>query len=375
MTFERLLSEIDEHTLFGDKISEIRRLMNKIFKNKPPHGMQILDTEDAYFNDHGEGHTTRIIDKINDLDKIIPSDFTELESFLLICSAWLHDVGMYIGRRENETVSEVRERHAEISADLLGELSVTHFPSLLNPEITLIRQIIIAHSSYYNINEVTTEPESIEGDTARTALLCAVFRIADACDCNRSRAPESVFYIYYDHIPESSKEHWERLFSVTDVNFDVIRSAIVISYDFGNTTRDLIEKYVLSNILKKEIEKELTSVDRIFLDNFIPITRVLIKYFGKDIYLDFTNFNEEQYCLITLRSNFRLFDDLLAVLTDYLQDEGELPVFLEIRPPEGPIYIHTEKYIEFDRVEDMRTQLRLSLGELFMEVEIERRVR
>jgi len=375
MAFDRLLAEVEGHSHFGDTISEIRRLMIDIFNNRPPNGMQILDTENAYFNDHGQGHTSRIIKKISDLNRIMPSEFTELESFLLISSAWLHDIGMYIGRRKGETIFQVRERHAKISADIVYELSSTYYPSLTNPELVLLQQIIIAHSSNYDINTVSTEPDSIEGDIARKALLCAVFRIADACDCTHSRAPESVFYIYYDFIPESSKEHWEKLFSVTDVSFDAIRSAIIISYDFGNNTRDLIEKYILSNILKSEIERELSSVHNIFLNNSVPITRVLIKYFGRNEYLDFTSFNKEQYCLITLRSNFRLFNDLMGVLTNYLEDEGELSVILEIRPPEGPLYINTEKYIAFDRTEEMKDKLRSSLGEFLLDIDIIKPVR
>ena len=69
------------------QLGSIRLLEDKLSKTLDNYILYF-----PYFNDHGKGHSERIIKHLDDLTKNI--ELSSMETYILLCSAWLHDIGM-----------------------------------------------------------------------------------------------------------------------------------------------------------------------------------------------------------------------------------------------------------------------------------------
>jgi HD superfamily phosphodiesterase len=58
-------------------------------------GLNALNLHHPYFNDHGIGHIQRVISNLNAMinEKIFKT-INPTEAYILLCCAWLHDIGM-----------------------------------------------------------------------------------------------------------------------------------------------------------------------------------------------------------------------------------------------------------------------------------------
>jgi hypothetical protein len=62
-----------------------------------------------YYTDHGMEHSQRIL---GILDRLAESlDLQICEAFPLLCSVWLHDIGMFVGREPGEPYETTRKLH------------------------------------------------------------------------------------------------------------------------------------------------------------------------------------------------------------------------------------------------------------------------
>lgn len=353
------------------KFDLITSLMRDIFNQTPSAPYNITASGDAFFTDHGLNHSLRIIDKMELLLTNHDIDINGLEAFILSSTAWLHDVGMFLGGIEGETQMEVRAVHAERSSELVDSFLDTN-TIRLDEESLIIKDIIQAHSSQYEIDDLA-DSTRILGNEVEIKLLGAIFKLSDTCDCDRRRAPVSIFKLYYRFIPTSSKEHWERVFPITDVNFDNTRSSIILNANLSESVFERISQYINLFYLKQEIERELSSVEKILNSNAIYLREVEIKLFNSNSFIDLNRFPFiENYCLISLKSRFKKIEELSDLLDSFVVDiEEGLNVVVEIAPPDGPIYINLEKRISLVLAQRLKDELMDQFGDDLIRTDID----
>jgi len=336
--------------------------MELILSNQIPIGLQAISTYEDYYTDHGIGHVQRVISKRESLDQFLCPPINQKEAFVLLVAVYFHDIGMFLGRRELEDPRQVRAEHHTRSAEIIQWLNDEHYLDIDDLELRIIKKIVEAHR-VTDLQQLA-ENQRIEGTDIRTRLLGALLRIADSCDCDRSRAPKAIFDLFYEHIPPGSRQYWQVHFPVTDVSFNAGRASIVVSADLNTDLKQKIEKHRIGNLMKKELKYELESVVEVFRLNNIPLVRVEIQDFDQGEWVDFSSLpGYEDIITITLRSNFQKVDQLVNTIAEFASSTSNgIPLVIEIRPPEGPIYIDTGISIESNRLEEISSRLREVLG-------------
>jgi hypothetical protein len=162
-----------------------------------------------WFTDHGVHHSERIVEilgSILDHLQTTPQRLNSQELFVLLCAAYLHDIGMQDflldGRgMESLTIRDyelIRDRHPMRSGELIMQrtlrrerdqfnINLDDQPSYLVP-IALVSQ---AHgSSYFEtaVEELATLPHTPGGQPIRGGLLAALLLIGDELDLHEERA-------------------------------------------------------------------------------------------------------------------------------------------------------------------------------------------
>ena len=331
-------------------------------RQQVPQGLQVISTDQSYYVDHGIDHIRRVVSKLEDLDKFLSNPINEKEAFVLLVATYFHDIGMFLGRREEEYPEQTRREHHIRSAEVIQRLNDENYLDINLPELSIIKKVIEAHR-VTDLGELL-ESQRIEGTEIRTRLLGALLRIADSCDCDRSRAPRAIFDLFYQLIPESSRQYWEIHFPITDVSFNERRASIVISIDLNGDLIEKIENHRGGNWLKKKLMDELESVSAVFRYYNIPLVRVEILDFDLGECIDFSLLPiYGDVITVTLRSGFERVDQLVSVVTRFVSNTFDgIPLVIEIRPPEGPLYIDTELRIDSNRLEEARSALEETLG-------------
>lgn len=342
--------------LDSEKWARYVKILDKIvpFLKWPPPTNQSIKARlpIPYYTDHGEGHSIRIISKLNKLIKESMLELTNYEIFFLLVSAWCHDLGMFLGRRVGEHPEDTRKVHhlrsGEVIEKFKDKLDLNKF------ELPIVRDICIAHREV-SLNELTRK-RWIGDDCVRLRLLAALLRIADACDLDYRRAPEAIFSYYRDFIPEISQIHWKKHFPISSVYYLREQSSVVLSVRFTTDLRIFVEQNKISHLVKNELQEELNSVREVFgyPSHSVGIFRVQIQDFESGDFIDETTYLREGLpILISIKPEVAK-DDFLGKLSDLLLGHpGKSPVILEIRPPIGPLFMklpvqyQVEDFLEF----------------------------
>ncbi|MFH1774838.1 MAG: HD domain-containing protein [Methanobacteriota archaeon] len=209
------------------------------------------------YTSHGYAHSKRIIKYLDEIIKICNDsgvNITDLEAFLLYASAWLHDIGCLIKR----------ENHAKISAKMVEELQGEYIEGI-SDKVPFLQWIITGHSKEQNIEEMH-EIQYLHGGKIRLRFLAAIFRLADACDIDRSRAPKVVYKFIKDELDEKSKEFWEGHQNIDSVSFDKDEEVIILS----------LQEKKKSDIIIREFKKEFESVMKILKVNKFPCREIKV---------------------------------------------------------------------------------------------------
>lgn len=364
---ERMLEDFGTHKA---QFIEAKEFAKNIFTRQIPEGIQIISTEESYYVDHGLDHIKRVISKLNDLNGFLSNQLNKKEVFIILIGTYYHDIGMFIGRRRNEDPEQARREHHRRSAEVIQMLNDRDYLHIPSEELSVIEKVIEAH----RLIDLTQLPESqmIEGFEIRTQLLGAMLRIADASDCDRSRAPRAIFDLFYDFIPENSKEYWQRHFPVTDIRFEDTRASIVVTIHFGEGLKERIEQFRAGNLIKRKLEKELSSVQEVFRYHIISLVRVEIQDFDSGRMIDFSSFPVyETAATVTLCSDFERVDDFVEIVNPFSTDAlNGIPLVIEFRPPEGPLFVDTGVYIG-EELEEVKSVLQETLGDDLWGVKVE----
>jgi hypothetical protein len=251
-----------------DLIKKLEGIKSYVNKNL----LRFWQIHSPHFVDHGEVHCGNIESL---LYRIIPSNIrekmSEYEAFLLLCGAWLHDIGM-LSRQPGESDEQVRETHHKRSRELirkeLPEIDLTE------DERYIVGEIAFFHRKIEDINFAKeifeTQISSSIVSKVRVRFLCALVRLADGCEIAHSRSSRKLVKIA--SLDEEAKFHHEAHLHVSAIDFDHVSHEITVYVRVKHQEDALI----LINFLKSNIEKELFSVKNVLGENGIELSSVKI---------------------------------------------------------------------------------------------------
>lgn len=205
------------------------------------------------FPSHGVDHSVSIIRMINDFTEKWEIKLSRTERFILYAAAWLHDIGCV----------KDRSPHNKLSVDILvnSETICNSFNELDNDQLFILQNVIESHSSTYDI---MTVPE--KRGRVRVRLICAIFRLIDACEITNFKCPAAVFAEIKDDLKnddgtpdKDALGFWEGHMNIKDIGFSKPNIEIIINN--SRKTRKIVDRLV----------KEIESVQEIFRENGIDV--------------------------------------------------------------------------------------------------------
>ena len=208
---------------------------------------------------HDSSHNQKVEDM---LYRLIPAEkydqLSDEESFYLLASAWLHDVGMIInlfGKADDFKI--VRSSHHNRSADYIKQnrapLGLDHL------EASIVSEICRYHRKKTDINAC----EEMVG-TFRIRLLSAYLRLSDALHIDSTRVNEGRYRLLLAAgMPWESRFHWMKSKWVQSIIPDLDNMKIIVSvFDMpdGSPRHGL-----LPQLVEDEIREELDTMRDILI--------------------------------------------------------------------------------------------------------------
>lgn len=272
---EQLATEVSDH--LGDLLDTNLSIIYKQVSNDADLRDLLVHVQNIHpnFTSHGPDHSKAII---ANFEKLLPSairnKFTPLEILILLCSAWLHDIGMAdfegkLAKCKNEderrSLSKViRETHS-LSSEKYVTYPHNYKRLLLGAALAEIIGVICkAHVNEYNIMQVKTKWGPIAGyeeyGEVRVRLLAALLRLADACDLGYKRVKEVLKTVY--NIQEKYVESIPHIDGALLITGVVVRgrSIIVQAAPRNSEQREWVK------FLVKMLEEDFESVKQVLLD-------------------------------------------------------------------------------------------------------------
>lgn len=206
------------------------------------------------YSSHGVDHTLRIINKhINIFLEAWGIILNQDEGLLLYLAAWVHDIGCIISREE----------HALASINLMQKSKILE-PFHEKYEFCL-KHIILAHRKNYSLIDV---PDKC--DNVRLRMICAIFRLMDACDITRQRCPSAVYDIIKLELEDESNEIWKAHMNISDL---IYQKPNIIIY-----VNDIeISKSIIANL-----NREIITIKSTFEENNLIVPTIIVEIDSKN---------------------------------------------------------------------------------------------
>jgi len=226
-----------------------------------------------WFTNHDPVHSREVIFILGQLLRPLEGTkafLSKHELFVLLASAYLHDIGMQFLKWEDIPIEkltekeydEVRKKHAELSGEIILKRVAKsvdrddfHLPASIDEEyISPIAFICKAHSTDYlteAIGKLRDSPYTPKGRSFRGELLAALLLIADELDlqCKRVDFKETAKFNLSVH----SQIHWYKHHYVDYVAIAKNAVKITLRYppnsdDYGILVKELIETKLVEQI-------------------------------------------------------------------------------------------------------------------------------
>jgi len=229
-----------------------------------------------YFTSHGKRHSQGVIRQLSNLlpDEILKS-MSSIEVLILLCGAWLHDIGLLVNRDENGlelSDAEIRECHHELSAWKIHQIAP--WIGLDNRNLVqLLGDICACHRRQVNIAERLPQSERfIQDQRIRTHLLAALIRMADALDTDRQRAPE--LFEQIATLSDQARLHW-RVCQMIELAYLPTEGSIHLDATYQRES-GLTENDACDLIRNKcaDLQEEWATVKEIFQAYSMPFTNL-----------------------------------------------------------------------------------------------------
>ncbi len=207
----------------------------------------------SYTDHKPEGHSERIVEKMNRLLADVPDNLALApeEVYVLLASAYLHDIGMQSEQTRFKTLDEIRDHHHEISREMIlgSVLDREHYPDLgVIPE--LVDEVALVSAAHRRLDLRRLDLRSDEfadrpkGEvTLRLCLLSALLRLADELDMDSRRV--IMGNIKVADVPQSSRLHWWRCDFVEAVSVQngvITVNCVVPSEDYTYYVKTSVER-------------------------------------------------------------------------------------------------------------------------------------
>lgn len=217
-----------------------------------------------YFTAHGVQHADGVIEQLsNMIPNEVLKEMDDIEVFILLCSAWLHDIGLLVNVDKNGkrlSNEEVRDRHHELSRDLIMKKH-NQLGLVDSRAAEIVAEVCYCHRRRVNLDTYFPSEEiTFDGSKVRVQFLSALLRLADAMDTGSKRAPRVLMGDILE-LPENEKRHWRACQLISGIDYAAERLSIIIDSRYkGDEERKLaLWKF-------KDLYKE-----------FLPIRDLLIK--------------------------------------------------------------------------------------------------
>jgi len=228
-----------------------------LFKNRKGETIYTLHTQE---------HSQKIIEKLERITDICNNvknkkcHINDESEFILYCSAWLHDLGCIISRKN----------HGKLSNKIIQENSGL-FEGITGYE-RLIGMICEVHTYDRKLKKdpISKLPKEIvleNGERLYPQYLAGIFRLADACDLDRKKAPKLVYMLLSQLMGKDSRKFWKAHSNVFSCGF--INDKILITY-FERTKYD--------NFIFNELQKQFNEVYPILQQYDFPIKQIKSDY-------------------------------------------------------------------------------------------------
>lgn len=219
-----------------------------------------------FFTPHDTSHSEGVIRCIN---KLVPDplkNLTQNEYFLLLASAWLHDIGMIPGICDDdpeiitkEYYLKIREKHHIRSKNYIIENS--GLLGITADEAKIIGLLSKFHRRREDINNLK------DTYNVRVQLLAAYLRIADAIHIDSSRVDiyENLYNLFLaESIPLSSEFHWLRSFWIRDIEAKPVEATLTVHFNFSKDEKINGLQVLIDNTLD-DLREELDSCKNVLI--------------------------------------------------------------------------------------------------------------
>ncbi len=227
-----------------------------------------------YYTDHSVNHSERVIEKLSKLAKdLMDSSISSTEVYVLLASAYLHDIGMQDERFKGCDLDQIRIHHHELTRKIITNRSFDQSSERIPLGLELVPAEIVhtiacvaeAHRQT-NLRE-NRYREFVCGDQKiRPRLLAALLRLADELDIDCRRVHMQQLSLM--DISAESEFHWCLCYYVSGVQIQ--NGLITVYYQFPeecNNYRKIIEPFVTG-----KIEEEFPALQRILWEGGCKVT-------------------------------------------------------------------------------------------------------
>jgi len=211
-----------------------------------------------HYTDHGLDHSRRIIGVLEDLLEGHSDRLNDYERFILLASAYLHDIGMqspvhaglpYKSRYTEEDEEIIRKNHNEASAKMIFEsISPGSDLSLGLERCKDFANYVALVSKYHRSLDLDElEDKSIAGKIIKLPLLAAFLRLGDELDADYRRVNMDLLKLR--DIPVGSKYHWWAHYYVQSVFIN--NGTVTLHFRFPEEYR---EREIVKALRKKIVK-------------------------------------------------------------------------------------------------------------------------
>ena len=230
-----------------------------------------------WFTTHNTSHSEEVIHILGMLVNQIgdKEPLNEHEVFILIASAYLHDIGMQYLKADDKTIEKltesdyesIRMQHAQKSYDIiLGRIAPTieskgfQLPNIHEQYISHIAKVARGHSGRYykeTIEDFQKNPATPFSRKARCELLTALLLIADELDLQSKRVDFNETAKF--DLSTYAQMHWFKHHYIDYI--EVIDNTVNISLMFPENAEEYSE--LVKNIIVRKLNEQITLVNPI----------------------------------------------------------------------------------------------------------------
>lgn len=264
------------------RLGELRGVYDHLINTLKHKVLPYSQMNIQYFTGHGSDHSERIINHLAKmLTPLALKNMNSQEVLILLCSAWLHDIGYLKNTDEKGNKLEadvIHDSHHEFSRYLINKM---HLELGLDIDLAeILGDVCYCHRRRVDIESFfPNKTRNLGVFPIRVRFLAALLRLADALDTTPQRAPELISKAILELKPELKAEwerHWKSCQLMRGIGYNQDAFEIIIDA----TYKDEQEKQLLMRKFK-ELYAEFASVKDILIENGVGYTDLKAKFFRK----------------------------------------------------------------------------------------------